>query len=61
MSAALREVLTAELIERLRGAGLDPQEVTRIVSAALDEDLAGRGRRHHRGDHCRRRARPPPT
>ncbi len=42
MSAAMREVLTAELIERLRGAGLDPQEVTRIVSAALDEDLAGR-------------------
>jgi nicotinate-nucleotide pyrophosphorylase (carboxylating) len=42
MSAAMREVLTAELIERLRAAGLDPQEVTRIVTAALDEDLAGR-------------------
>ncbi len=42
MSAAMRDVLTPELIERLRGAGLDPQEVTRIVSAALDEDLAGR-------------------
>jgi hypothetical protein len=42
MTAAMREVLTVELIERLRDAGLDPQEVTRIVSAALDEDLAGR-------------------
>jgi nicotinate-nucleotide pyrophosphorylase (carboxylating) len=42
MTAAMREVLTAQLIERLRDAGLDPQEVTRIVAAALDEDLAGR-------------------
>src|SRR5512142_1409516 len=42
MTAAMRAVLTAELIERLRDAGLDPQEVTRIVSAALAEDLAGR-------------------
>jgi nicotinate-nucleotide pyrophosphorylase (carboxylating) len=42
MSAAVREVLTAELIERLRAVGLDPQEVTRIVAGALDEDLSGR-------------------
>ena len=42
MTAAMRAVLTAELIERLRDARLDPQEVTRIVSAALAEDLAGR-------------------
>jgi nicotinate-nucleotide pyrophosphorylase (carboxylating) len=42
MTAAMREVLTAGLIERLRDTGLDPQEVTRIVAAALDEDLAGR-------------------
>ena len=42
MSGAMREVLTQELIERLRAAGLDPQEVAQIAAAALDEDLAGR-------------------
>ena len=42
MSAAMREVLTPGLVERLRDGGLDPQEVTGIASAALDEDLAGR-------------------
>jgi nicotinate-nucleotide pyrophosphorylase (carboxylating) len=41
MSAAMREALTTELIERLRDGGLDPQQVTRIAAAALDEDLAG--------------------
>ncbi len=41
MSAAMREVLTPGLIDRLRDGGLDPQRVTGIASAALDEDLAG--------------------
>ncbi len=43
MSEALREILTPELIDRLRDGGLDPQEVTRVAAAALDEDLAGGG------------------
>jgi nicotinate-nucleotide pyrophosphorylase (carboxylating) len=38
----MREVLTQELIERLRAAGLDPQEVAQVAAAALDEDLGGR-------------------
>jgi nicotinate-nucleotide pyrophosphorylase (carboxylating) len=37
----MREVLTTDLIGRLRTAGLDPQHVTQIAAAALDEDLAG--------------------
>lgn len=41
MTGALREVLTPELIDRLRDGGLDPHEVTVVAAAALDEDLAG--------------------
>lgn len=41
MTGALREVLTPDLIDRLRDGGLDPHEVTRVAAAALDEDLAG--------------------
>jgi nicotinate-nucleotide pyrophosphorylase (carboxylating) len=37
----MSDELTVELAGRLRAAGLDPGEVTRIAAAALAEDLAG--------------------
>ena len=42
MTWAMREVLTPDLIDRLRTAGLDPQDVAQVAASALDEDLAGR-------------------
>jgi nicotinate-nucleotide pyrophosphorylase (carboxylating) len=33
--------ITDQLTERLRAAGLDPQQVARLVAAALEEDLGG--------------------
>ncbi|MGE5291524.1 MAG: carboxylating nicotinate-nucleotide diphosphorylase [Micromonosporaceae bacterium] len=42
MTWAMREVLTPDLIDRLRTAGLDPQDVAQVAATALDEDLAGR-------------------
>jgi nicotinate-nucleotide pyrophosphorylase len=41
MSRATHRVLPPGLIERLRAMGLDPQGVTQVAAAALDEDLAG--------------------
>jgi nicotinate-nucleotide pyrophosphorylase (carboxylating) len=41
MSRATHRVLPPDLIERLRAMGLDPQDVTQVAAAALDEDLGG--------------------
>jgi nicotinate-nucleotide pyrophosphorylase (carboxylating) len=41
MNRATHRVLPPDLIERLRGMGLDPQDVTQVAAAALDEDLGG--------------------